>query len=108
MENITVNKEVQNEFYITKEQFLVMKATWAAKETHEAWHHIIYNVLRSKPIDLGFTIKKHHIQGDDEWYGFNDALRNASLYAKRYPNLIKENFGIDAPEDLLNKLVRIV
>lgn len=111
-------------FYITKEQFTTLVSTWADKKDHTARDHIIYNVLRGKPADLGFTERKSNIQGLDPWYAFNNALHDAKFLinwdvtisdnpafnarvASRIANKkakCKTMFGIDLPLDLREKL----
>ena len=66
-------------------------AAWAAKKEHTAAEHIIYNVLRGKSVTLGFKEKSNNIQGNDPWFGFNNALFNALRakdreYVEKYSN----------------------
>lgn len=113
------------EYYITREQYLALKAAWAAKPTHMHWEILLYNILRSKPIDHGFSEKKKAIQCGDSWFGFNNALSYARHYAiktkcpweagsssaERWQKRMEENklkllsiFGIEMPEDIATKL----
>ena len=113
------------EYYISREQYLSLKAAWSAKSSHEAWEMVIYNILRSKPIDHGFSEKKQHIQSNDPWQGFNLALGTAANYcpgqkcpwaegsmsANRWENgmtarvaLANKIFGIELPSDIMTKL----
>lgn len=113
------------EYYISREQYLSLKAAWSAKSSHEAWEMVIYNILRSKPIDHGFSERKNHIQGDNPWYAFNVALGTTQNYCpttkcpwkegspsaarweighKNYLDHAKRVFGIDMPEDLMAKM----
>jgi hypothetical protein len=48
---------MEKTFYISKEQFVAVTSKWKSGNTHTVADHIIYNVLRSKPIDLGFSKK---------------------------------------------------
>jgi len=111
---------MEKQYYITKEQYESLKAAWATHSMHDAKMHIIYNILRSKPAKHGFTEKTKHIQGNDPWYGFNVAKKDAlwSISTKnpfsptsatgiRYAEQLverkaafKKYFGIDMPEDL--------
>lgn len=116
-------------YIITREQFLIVKETWAKQKSHSASEHIIYNALRSKPLDLGFVERKSNIQGCDSWYGFKepkkDAIRAISQvnpwekykdtqYHRSYEGgqeqiknrneSFKRVFGIQIPETLLEVL----
>jgi hypothetical protein len=112
-------------YYISREQYLKLIETWSASDAHPAWQHIIYNVLRNKPIDHGFSEKKNHIQCNDPWYGFNSALSEALRYcpggkcpwtagsgsANRWEAGNASNlahavrvFGIEMPEDIRTKM----
>lgn len=93
---------MEKTYYISKEQFITLTEAWKQKEYHSATEHIIYNVLRSKPSDLGFTKKTKNIQGNDPWYGYNTALWYVGRFLKHVN--FKEKFGIDMPEDLASKL----
>jgi hypothetical protein len=120
---------MEKQYFITKEQYQTVKQTWASTTEHPAWHHIIYNALRSKPTDSGFSEKTNHIQGNDSWYGFNSALKEAqrecslinpweaqkgtvhdNMYTRFLPTIttrqkqFKAIFGIDIPEDIMTFL----
>jgi hypothetical protein len=111
---------MENQFYITKDQYLTMLSTWRAKKEHDAADQILYNILRTKPADRGFTAKGKSIQGNDPWYAYNNALSIAksrtSLY-NPYPlnqampakiearkAAFKQTFGFDIPADIAAKL----
>ena len=68
---------MEKQFNISKEQYQAVLNTWKQKKEHSAAEHIIYNVLRSKSPSFGFSIKSKNIQGDDPWFGFNRALKEA-------------------------------
>jgi hypothetical protein len=93
---------MEKTYCITKEQFIATTAAWNTKQSHSAAEHIIYNILRSKPTDLGFTKKTHSIQGNDPWFGYNSALWQAGRFLKN--GNFKNTFGIDMPENLADKL----
>lgn len=115
---------MEKSYYITKEEFTTVKATWKAETCHSARDHIIYNILRSKPADYGFEVKKSNIQGNDPWFAYNQALRDAKGFVNSknpYPetstshlrwnendagrkSAFKVLFGIDRPEDILSML----
>lgn len=99
-----MEKQVK-EYYISREQYLTVKATWK-ETTHGADTHIIYNVLRSKPIDLGFTERKKGIQNNDPWFSFKEALRTARWIVSSKPELFKAVFGIEVPKDLIYRLMK--
>ena len=126
---------MEKTYYISKEQFTTLTTTWANTKDHSAWQHIIYNILRDKPADLGFTQKTKNIQGNNPWYAFNNALSLAEaeinpsraiikkwgvvekgLFGSKsgwieQPNphykSFKDLFGIDMPADFLDKLKAI-
>ena len=86
----------QTEIIITKEQRKAIKAAWKESKYHDATDHIIYNALRGLPLDRGFTPIssenwcKINSNGDDRWYGFN----NARLYAYgRLSRLLQKGTG---------------
>jgi hypothetical protein len=68
---------MENQFNLTKEQYLTVLATWRAKKEHDASDIILYNILRTKPADRGFIAKSKKIQGDDPWFAYNNALHSA-------------------------------
>jgi hypothetical protein len=115
---------MENQFNLTKEQYLTVLATWRAKKEHDASDIILYNILRTKPADRGFIAKSKKIQGDDPWFAYNNALYNAhqrlnvkNMYAgqaekwvlvgeeriKNRRDAFKQTFGIDMPEGLQAK-----
>ena len=116
---------MENQFNITKEQYLTMLATWKAKKAHDAADIILYNILRVKSVDRGFIAKGKNIQGDDPWFAYHNALHNArgrvnvtNIYAGNAPQWVlkgeerikhrkdafKLTYGIDMPEGLLAKM----
>jgi len=40
---------------LTKSQFSTIKQSWSNIKVHTASEHVIYNALRNKELDLGFT-----------------------------------------------------
>ena len=118
---------MENQFNITKEQYLTMRSTWAAKKEHDAADIILYNILRTKPADRGFSAKGKNIQGNDPWFAYHTALYyarkrvypvNPFTYNPKFPGswnrgeeAIKNNkehflctFGFEIPEALHDKL----
>jgi len=112
---------MEKQYYISKEQFLALKAKWKESAYHSASDMIIYNILRSKPADNGFAPKTKNIQGINEWYAFNEALWNANYQMKpchkrdpitRMPTIVegqmekefKARYGIEPPADFADKL----
>lgn len=103
--------------FISKEDYLTVKKTWASKQNHSAKDHVLYNVLRGKDAKLGFSEKTKHIQGNDSWYGYKSSLKNAMYSVDldvRFggPERIldkhtqfKEVFGIPIPANLRDKLM---
>ena len=124
---------MENQYYISKEQYLAIKAAWKIKSSHTASEMVIYNILRSKPVDNGFCEKTKNIQGCDEWHGFNSALYTANKFCSPDHILVEdptvpvnritgrlgkkwvfdneptlkrfiEKYGIDMPECISNKI----
>lgn len=73
------------EHFLNKEQFTTIKATWSNLESASAASHIVYNLLRSLPIDRGFVpfkstnTNKISSHNNDPWNGFNQALYDATI-----------------------------
>ena len=88
---------MEKTFLISKEQFLTMKAAWAKKSTHAAYEIILYNLLRSLPLGRGFVAKTKAIQGNDEWFAYHQALKQARYWIDKKET--KEEFGIDIPAE---------
>ena len=117
---------MEKQYLITKDEYQTVKQHWVSVEHHPAWHHIIYNILRSKPSDYGFTERASNFQGNDPWYGYNNPLREAQIrcstknswdptkYESRYEWAqktiegqkveFKRIFGIDLPPDFSDHL----
>jgi hypothetical protein len=101
--------KMEKTFYISKEQFVAVTSKWKSGNTHTVADHIIYNVLRSKPIDLGFSKKTKHIQAMNPWYAFNNASSTAKwmcdmrVQADSKKEIFKQKFGIDMPEGIASK-----
>lgn len=94
---------MEKQYYISKEQFAELITAWKKNEQHSASQHIIYNILRSKPADLGFSPRGKNIQGNNPWYSFNESVTNARWIC-RDATYFKSIFGIDVPSDLEEKL----
>lgn len=66
------------EQFLTKEQYLATKAAWKNSDSHSAKDIIIYNLLRSFPLDRGFSLltgfDKIRSNYNDEWHGYNKAV----------------------------------
>ena len=62
--------------------------SWKSVREHSAAQHIMYNVLRGKPITTGFTpIREHNVNkicssNNDKWNGFNIALSQLKVWFK--------------------------
>ena len=119
-------------YFLNKEDYLTLKAHWAQHHWQSgAKEMIIYNILRSKPARNGFTTRKKNIQGNDPWFGFREALKQAFYYTyeanspwvfwgarfvddreehrkemeQRIRERFKERFGIElSPPDLYDAL----
>lgn len=94
-------------FIISKEEFLTARKSWKKKDSHSAALHIIYNILRGKDPKSGFTAKSKNIQGNDPWYGYNQARRQAynfchPTYVVNFTNAFSINLPASLQEILKN------
>ena len=120
---------MEKQYYISKEQYQAVKAAWKIGR-RIAWDHVIYNVLRDKPISTGFCENKSNPQGNDTWFALKQAISSARMvcntknpweankdkvgYGNSYQNAedriaknkkeFKDSFGIDMPEDIMDRL----
>jgi hypothetical protein len=91
------------EKFLTKEQYATLKAAWASQSSASPSLHIIYNLLRAKPLDLGFTpfketnLDKIRSNFNDRWNGFNTSLHYAPTYVT-FADTTKETYGIGYPK----------
>lgn len=121
---------MEQNYFITKEQYQAAKEAWKSRYNHSAWEIVIYNALRSKPIRNGFVERGRNIQGDNPWYAFKLALQDAQRksstwnqfeeykdhpqYGKSYEGgekrvaetkaAFKKTFGIDIPDGFMDLL----
>ena len=109
---------MEKTYFISREDFITLKATWGATLSHSAVDMVFYNVLRSKPAVSGFVPKTKNVQSNDPWHAFNTAKSYAAFYINRtrvwnqvsryWMDLSKEQraekfkakWGIDLPEGL--------
>ena len=94
-------------FIISKEEFIQAQTTWKAKKEHSAALHIIYNILRGNDPKSGFVVKSKNIQGNDPWYGYNLARRQAynfchPTYVVNFTNAFNINLPVSLQEILKN------
>ena len=122
---------MEKTYFITREDYLKLKAAWKkladAKNIKPA-DIIIYNMLRGKAPVNGFTATapgSKHERANDPWYAFEEAKKAAlsklpnghsvKLTMKWYPAKAEdylakvkaafiERYGIEAPEELNEKL----
>lgn len=120
---------MEKQYLITKDEYQTVKQHWVSVKEHPAWHHIIYNILRSKPSDHGFSERASNFQANDPWYGYNAPLREAQRFCstinpwEKYKDTsnhrmyerheettsqrkkeFKKIFGIDVPVDFMTHL----
>lgn len=99
---------MEKTYYLTKEDYLMVVVTWKGTKSHTVQDHILYNILRCKPADYGFSEKKNNIQSNDSWNAFNAAHKNVVYKLKYGPDTFaryfKTRFGIDVPVGLADKL----
>lgn len=110
-------------YYLTKEEYLAVKAVWSAMSKHSPQDLIIYNILRGKPVKNGFKESTKQILGNNPWFTLDKYKMLAyfkmpesnSRFMTRHPAYIdrkidisksefKSNFGIDIPIDLTEKI----
>jgi hypothetical protein len=99
-----IAKPIGTQYFIeTKEQYLEIIDSWKAhvnsKKTIYSCHLMLYNILRSKSYDKGFTpvTKKLKLDnGQDKWFGLKNAayqIRAAAIYGGSYLKFLCEPFG---------------
>ena len=91
---------MEKTYYLSREQYEIVKVSWKSEKQHSAWKHIVYNILRDKDPKNGFHEKKKNIQGDNPWFGYREALFQAKYYTKNGKCL-----GIDLPAEFVLKLL---
>ena len=103
---------MEKKYILTKEQFLELKKAWKQIEHRTSSDHILYNLLRSKSPECGFTEKKKNILGNNPWYAYNiaisDLLLSNSLGFRAYEKQHKESiarfskrFGVEFNEEVI-------
>lgn len=89
---------------LSREQYNTLISTWRSVEHHDASQHIIYNLLRSKSPDLGFSAIKSptkiNANGNDPWFGYNQARYGIFLITK-YLDTFKRLTGLELTDDLI-------
>lgn len=97
------------EHYITKHEYVILKSNWkkGLDEDFEpdAWHMVMYNLLRDKPLDRGFKEKTKNIQGNNSWYAFiqaTDYIISQANPMRQKP--LKEFFGVTIPKNFRDKI----
>jgi hypothetical protein len=96
--------------YITKFEYFTLKKEWtkALQNKHEpkSWEFVLYNLLREKPLDRGFTKKRKNIQGNHTWFGLFRALDDALFQTnpmRQRP--LTEFYGVTLPKGFRDKLL---
>jgi hypothetical protein len=121
--------ENTKQYLITKDEFKTVVQTWRQAHPqvvgHNAVQHVVYNLLREKPIDSGFFAcnTAGRIRALNPWYALDHAVHEVKTYYLRHlytgglnspeaqarvESIAKENFkrdfGIDIPAGLKDKL----
>jgi len=112
---------MEKTYYISKEDFITLKAAWKVIPTPSAADMVIYNILRSKPGVNGFVPRAKRDQYDNEWIAFDHAKFFAHRFVcfksktrmwdvvnhywtefsvKGHNDIFKTRYGIDLPEGL--------
>jgi hypothetical protein len=89
------------EYVLGKEEFQTALQSWKSKENHSAEEIVLYNIIRCKNPDRGFSEKKSNIQGNEKWYAFNLIVRKLKwdVYLKKTESFEKL-FGIVPNENV--------
>lgn len=112
---------MEKQYYITREQYLSLKAAWkklADSGSITPQDIFTYNILRNMNPTKGFSpATGGHIRGNDAWYSYNNAkaiayqstprLQDNQEYRDRKLKRFSERFGIECPEDLHQKIGEI-
>ena len=112
---------MEKQYYITREQYLSLKAAWNKLATEKAitpQDIFTYNILRSRLPTRGFSpASGGHIRCNDPWYAFNTSksISHASAvggesspeYTERKAKRFSERFGMQCPEDLRQKILEV-
>jgi hypothetical protein len=92
--------------------------SWKAEEEHTVEEHVLYNVLRGKPLDQGFSPITHEGKivscGNDPHWGLNEAIRaikwkfkSGWSYDQRFIDNSEKLFGIKFTEELKTYLIKL-
>lgn len=80
---------------ITKEQFVEFRSKWKSIKEHTAMEHVLYNILRGKDLNHGFSpIKKENkvvSNSCDRWNGVNSALSELKYTVYRLTKDVPQN-----------------
>lgn len=100
-------------FIENKDEFLKIRAAWKNYCNNgghaTAPHMMLYNILRSKPYDRGFTSLTKEIRlrsGHDKWQGLKKAanlIRLASNYGGSYLADLSEPFGETINKEVIDR-----
>ncbi len=100
-------------FIESKEQYLEIVKSWKAfansNKTLYNSHMMLYNILRSKPCDKGFSPTTKAIKlasGHDKWFGLKQAawkIRAASVYGGSYLRHLLEPFGETINKEVIDR-----
>ena len=100
-------------FIETKEQYLAILSCWRnyllSGSKPNASHMMLYNALRTKPWDCGFSPTTKEIKlanGHDKWFGLKQAayrIKCASVYGGSYLKDLLEPFSETAFGKIIGK-----
>ena len=95
---------------LSKDQYHTLIETWRKASSHTAGEHIIYNMLRTKAPDLGFSAikspSKINANGDDPWYGYNQARYHA-FWLTKHPDRFKALTGLELTPELTDMIKQL-
>ena len=71
---------MEQPFIINKDQRAIISRAWkqySQSKVATSSEFILYNFLRGLPLHRGYTEKKTNIQGNDQWFAYHSACREA-------------------------------
>jgi len=103
-----------NYFIDDKEVFLKMVESWKKFKEPKACHMMLYNIIRSKPFDRGFSpvTKKSKLEnGHYAWYSLKEAARQimfAKSFSGSYLKNLIEPFGETINKEVIDQAWELI
>ncbi len=107
---------MEKTYLVTKEQFNQIRATWKTMGYKGANFHLLYNLLRSLPLDRGFepigeqNTPKLNAFNNERWYAYNHALSNARwwLTGRNGRTDFESKFGIKLTDEQWTTIIGVI